>query len=285
MRVAFQGIRGAYSEMALKRHFKSEAQPVSCASFEEVFKAVMEAGVEFGFVPAENTIAGTVVENYDLLLSHDVVVRAEVYMAIAHMLLAKKGTLFVDISRVLSHPHALNQCKAFLRQHGLKAVPAYDTAGAAKEVAKRSSKRWAAISSILCAEIYGLDILKKNIQSTQTNTTRFLVIAKNQKGEISDFQEKTSLAFKTRHRPGALVDCLKIFQENQLNLTKLESRPIPDNPWEYVFYADVEAGGDSSAVAGAVQELSSHALFVKILGSYTKAVGDARQEKNQRKVL
>ncbi len=271
MRVAFQGIRGAYSEMALKMHFGRPASPVNCKDFTEVFRAVEEGKTAFGLIPAENTIAGTVVKNYDLLLSQNVVITAEVYMDIAHMLLGKKGARMTDITRVFSHPHALNQCSAFLKRNGIRAVPAYDTAGAAEAVARRSSKRAGAIASRLCARIYHLDILEENIQSNQTNITRFLVIQKNQKQKTKKYREKTSLAFKTRHVPGALVDCLKIFQEHSLNLTKLESRPIPENPWAYVFYADVEAGGNPAAVDAAVRVLVKRALFVKILGTYPKA--------------
>lgn len=282
MKVAFQGIRGAYSEMAVAQHFGPKVQPMGCNSFEEVFEVVSDQQAAFGVIPVENTIAGTVVENYDLLFMYDIVVLAEVYMGISHMLLGKKGTRFSEICKVISHPHALNQCKEFLRRHHLETIPTYDTAGAAKEVAQRSSIQWAAIASILCADIYGLDILQKNIQSNQTNTTRFFVIAKRQQEDLVRFYGKTSLAFKTRHRPGALVDCLKVFQEHQLNLTKLESRPIPENPWEYVFYTDVETGNDPSAVESAIRDLTSQALFVKILGSYPKAamnIGHIEKEK------
>jgi len=274
MRVAFQGVRGAFSEMALLNHFGSKAQPMGCNSFEEVFEAVSNTKAVFGVIPVENTIAGTVAENYDLLLVHDIAVSAEIYMSISHMLLGKKGARLSDIRKVISHPHAINQCKAFLRRYHLEPVPSYDTAGSAKEVAQRPSPQWAAIASRLCADIYGLDILKEDIQSNTGNATRFFVIGKKRKEEVVAFKEKTSLAFKTRHKPGALVDCLKVFQEHQLNLTKLESRPVPENPWEYVFYTDVEAGEEPTTVQSAVEKLTSLALFVKILGSYPKAAAD-----------
>lgn len=271
MIVAFQGIRGAYSEMAVWKHFGSKAQPMGCNNFDKVFEAVLKSQAAFGVIPVENTIAGTVVENYDLLLTHDIAVLAEIYMNISHMLLGKKGVRFSVIRKVVSHPHALNQCKAFLRRHHLKPIPSYDTAGSAQKVAQCHSQQWAAIASKLCADIYGLTVLKENIQSNIGNATRFFVIGNRSKMAISRLQGKTSLAFKTRHTPGALVDCLKVFQDHQLNLTKLESRPVPENPWEYVFYTDVEAGSHPEAVQNAVEALTSQALFVKILGSYPKA--------------
>ncbi|MDM8549177.1 prephenate dehydratase [Desulfobacterales bacterium HSG2] len=271
MKVAFQGVKGAYSELALYEHFGRQVTSVGLDSFDDVFEAVVEGRVDFGFVPVENTIAGTVVENYDMLFSNDIFVVAEVFMKIRHTLLAKRGTSFDDIREAYSHPHALRQCKEFLKKHGIRHMPVYDTAGAAEMVARWERNDRAAIASELCAEIYGMDVLCKDIQTNKTNTTRFFVIVKEENRPDDILCEKTSIAFKTRHYPGALVDCLKIFQEQNLNLTKLESRPIPENPWEYVFYTNFEGGVDSEIVQQALRELENHALFVKVLGSYPKA--------------
>ncbi|WP_419659324.1 PheA1: P-protein (includes: chorismate mutase and prephenate dehydratase) [Desulfosarcina variabilis str. Montpellier] len=271
MKIAFQGIRGAYSEMALHEHFDETVETVSCDSFDEVFEAVIDGSVLYGFIPVENTIAGTVVENYDLLLANDVFVIAEAYLPIRHTLLAKKGARLEDITEAFSHPHALKQCKDYLKSQGIKMMPTYDTAGAAQAVADGDRMDCAAIASELCAGIYDMEILERNIQSNSSNTTRFFVIAKKENVPPDHVTSKTTVAFKTRHYPGALVDCLKIFQKYNLNLTKLESRPIPENPWEYVFYAAFEAGIDDDEVKAAIGELTLHAVFVKLLGSYPKA--------------
>lgn len=271
MKVAFQGIRGAYSEMALHEHFGKDVETVGCDSFDDVFDLVNSAEVTFGFIPVENTIAGTVVENYDLLFANDLFVIAEVYLPVRHTLLAKKGARLEEIKEARSHPHALKQCKAYLTSKNIRLVPAYDTAGAAHAVASGDRLDCAAIASELCAEIYDMDILERNIQTNSSNTTRFFVIANKENVPADHVTGKTTVAFKTRHYPGALVDCLKIFQKYSLNLTKLESRPIPETPWEYVFYAAFEAGIDADEVKSAIGELTLHAVFVKLLGSYPKA--------------
>ncbi|GBC61422.1 prephenate dehydratase [Desulfonema ishimotonii] len=270
MRIGFQGIRGAYSELALYRHFGRSVESVGFGSFEEVFEALADRRVDFGFVPVENTIAGTVVENYDLLLSQECRIIAEAFMKIRHTLLAPHGASIGQIRAAWSHPHALKQCREFLRQHRIEAVPKYDTAGAARMIADENRPDCAAIASELCAEIYGLDILAKDIHSNKTNTTRFLVVARHDNLPEKIVCEKTSLVFITRHYPGALVDCLKIFQKYALNLTKLESRPIPENPWEYVFYTDFDSGTDTGPARNALAELRETARFVKLLGSYPK---------------
>lgn len=271
MKVAFQGIRGAYSEMAVHEHFGKAVDTVGCDAFDDVFDRVESGEVTYGLIPVENTIAGTVVENYDLLFANDIFVIAEVYLPIHHTLLAKKGARLEEIKEARSHPHALKQCKAYLKSKNIKMVPSYDTAGAAQAVASGDRLDCAAIASALCAEIYDMEILERDIQTNSSNTTRFFVIAKKENLPVDHKTGKTTVAFKTRHYPGALVDCLKIFQKYSLNLTKLESRPIPENPWEYVFYAAFEAGIDTDEVKSAIGELTLHALFVKLLGSYPKA--------------
>ena len=271
MKIAFQGERGAFSEVALHEHFGKEVDTVGCDAFSDVFDMVINEEVTYGFIPVENTIAGTVVENYDLLFANDVFVIAEVYLPIRHTLLAKKGARLDAIKEVISHPMALKQCQTYLKSRDIRVVPTYDTAGAAKAVAAGDRMDRAAIASELCAEIYDMDILERDIQSNNSNTTRFFVIAKKENVPADHTTGKTTVAFKTRHYPGALVDCLQIFQKYKLNLSKLESRPIPENPWEYVFYAAFEAGIDADEVKAAIGELTLHAVFVKLLGSYPLA--------------
>lgn len=268
MKAAFQGIKGAYSELAIYRFFGRSVETVSCDSFDEVFGAVLSKQVDYGMVPVENTIAGSIVENYDLMLASDITVVAEVYQPIRHCLLAAPDVSLGAVRKAFSHPHALKQCKDFLKQHEIVAQPLYDTAGAARQVAEWHRPDCAAIASKLCAEIYNMSILESNIQSNSSNTTRFFAIVADDNVPEKIREEKTTIAFATKHAPGALVDALKIFQKHRLNLTRLESRPIPENPWEYVFYADFEGGLSEPASQRAVQELQLQAAFVKVLGSY-----------------
>jgi len=272
MRVAYQGTEGAYSEAALFAHFGNDAEAVGFESFNDVFDAVRSRKADLGFIPAENTIAGTVAENYDLLLRESVVIVAESFYRIEHSLLANKGAGLEDIKTVYSHPHALAQCKEFIEKRRLKAVPEYDTAGAATLVSSRKKKNEAAIASGLCAEKYGLDVIATGIQSNAFNSTRFFVIANEEPEGLK--KEKTSIAFKTKHYAGALVNCLQRLAKNNVNLTKLESRPVPDNPWEYVFYADFEGSTDSDTVKLALSEMEATSLFIKVLGSYPKGKAD-----------
>jgi prephenate dehydratase len=271
VRVAFQGIRGAYSELSLRCHFDTNVEPVSCESFDDVFAAVAAERADFGYIPVENSIAGTVVENYDLLLASNIVVIAEAYMPIRHMLLGIKGATLDQVREAHSHPQALKQCAEFLKKHNIRPRATYDTAGAVEMVTEWQDPAKAAIASELCVDYYPVEILEREIQTNTTNTTRFFVIVRADHKPGSVKAEKTTVAFKTRHYPGALVDCLKIFQRHKLNLTKLESRPVPENPWEYVFYAAFESGSDTPAALQALGELAAQALFVKVLGSYPKA--------------
>lgn len=268
MKAAFQGIQGAYSELAIYRFFGRKVETVSYDSFDEVYEAVVANVVDCGVVPVENTIAGSVVENYDLMLSSPTNVVAEIYQPIRHCLLAGPDASLSTVKEAFSHPHALKQCKDFLKRHGITAQPLYDTAGAARQVAQWNRPDRAAIASELCAEIYNMSILENNIQSNHSNTTRFFVIVANDRVPGDMRAEKTTIAFATKHFPGALVDALKIFQRHRLNLTRLESRPIPENPWEYVFYADFEGGLHEATAQKALAELQSQAAFVKVLGSY-----------------
>ncbi len=270
MKIAFQGIEGAYSELAIYKHFGRGVTTVGQDDFEGVFTNVTSGAVDYGLIPIENSIAGTVVENYDLLFFHDVVIVAEIFLPIVHCLLAKSGTPLERIKKVYSHHHALKQCKDFLKKHGLEGIPFYDTAGAAGMISQKNKSDSAAIASELCAEIHNLEILKKGIETNLRNSTRFFVIATSDHVPQDLIFEKTSLAFKTKHYPGALVDCLKIFQWYDLNLTKLESRPIPENPWEYIFYSDFKGSLDTEPTRKAMAELRDRALFVKILGSYPR---------------
>ena len=270
MKVAYQGIKGAYSEAAIYKHFGKDAETAGYELSEEAFEAVMDGKADYVLLPFDNTIAGSVAVNYDLLIKKDAYVIAEVFLNISHSLLSNKGSKIEDIKSVYSHPHALEQCREFIRNHKLKAVPEYDTAGAARIVKERNKNDEAAIAPEFCASIYGLDIIARDIQTNKNNITKFLVFVKSDKIPENTGKEKTSIAFKTKHYPGALISCLQRLAKNNVNLTKLESRPTPENPWEYVFYADFEGGIDDENVKTALSEMEAASLFLKVLGSYPK---------------
>lgn len=271
MKVAFQGVRGAYSEAALVAHFGAKAEPVGFAFSEQVFDAVEDGRADAGFVPVENTIAGPVGVNTDLLLERRVLATAEAYLLVEHCLLAPRGTKLSDVKTVRSHPIALAQCRDFLNKHGLTAVPDYDTAGAAESVAKNKVPGEAAVASKLAGQVYGLDVLAEGIQTERNNFTRFLAFVRAEDAPKDLKREKTSLAFGVHHHPGALLECLKLFADHAINLTKLESRPIPADPFEYSFFVDFVGGLGDPGVDAALRELTAAARHVKVIGSYPLA--------------
>lgn len=270
MKIGYQGIKGAYSEAAIYKYYGKNVETIGYDIFDDVFEAVKKGKADYGLVPVENTIAGSIVENYDLLLKEDVFVVAEVFLKISHSLLSHKGNRLKNIRKAYSHPHALEQCREFLKKHKIKPIPEYDTAGAAKIVEERNKTDEAAIAPKLCAEIYGLNIIREGIETSKYNTTKFFVFAKKSKVPKNIKKEKTSIAFKAKHYPGSLVNCLQRLSKNGINMTKLESRPIPENPWEYVFYVDFIGGIDDENVKLALNEMETTATFIKILGSYPK---------------
>ena len=271
MKVAYQGVRGAYSEAALLKHFGADVEAVGFPFSEQVFDAVEQGRVDAGFVPVENSIAGSVGVNTDLLLERKVFAIAESYLPIEHCLLGRLGARLEDVRTVRSHPIALAQCRDFLNGRNIIAVPEYDTAGSAELVAARKTPGEAAIASRRCADVYGLAVLADNIQSAALNITRFLAFVREGEIPAGLKREKTSLAFSVHHHPGALLECLKVFADHAINLTKLESRPIPSNPFEYSFFVDFLGGSDDAAVAAALDELGRSARQVKVLGSYPLA--------------
>jgi prephenate dehydratase len=268
MKVAFQGERGAYSEVACYDFFGSEVTALPFPRLDEVFQVVSDGTFEMGIVPIENTHAGTVNRTYDLLLAHDLFIVGETYQRIVHCLLAKKGTRLDRIRRVYSHPQALEQCEGFLMSLDAEPLPTHDTAGAARMVKERGNPEEAAVAHETCAGIYGLKILKKSIETNASNATRFVVISRKHLKVTNDV--KTSLVFATRHIPAALYKCLGGFATNHVNLTKIESRPRKDDQSGYLFYLDLEGHPEDANVKEALEELRFFASFVKMLGSYPK---------------
>ncbi|MBI5594664.1 MAG: prephenate dehydratase [Elusimicrobia bacterium] len=267
MKAGYQGLRGAYSEEAALERFPG-AEAVGSAFSEQVFEAVLSGAVDCGVLPVENSIAGPVAVNADLFLKHDVFITGESYLRIEHCLLGLPGAA---PRTVFSHPVALAQCRSYIESHALKAVPEFDTAGSAELVASRRDPAEAAIASKRCAEAYGLSVLAEGIQSAKDNFTRFVVFHRRDRVPAGLLMEKTSLAFTAKHRPGALLDCLKRFAEQGLNLTRLESRPIPEDPFSYFFLVDLLGGAESAPVKKALAALEADAGLVKVLGSYPLA--------------
>ena len=271
MKIAYQGVRGAYSEAALLKHYGAGAEAVGFPFSEQVFDAVERGDVDGGFVPVENSIVGSVGVNIDLLLSRKVFATAEEYFPIEHCLLGLPGETLAGVKTVRSHPVALAQCRDFLNARGARVVPEYDTAGAAELVAKNKTPGEAAIASKRCAEAYGLTVLAERIQIFADNFTRFLAFVPEARKPATAKAGKTSLAFSVHHHPGALLDCLKRFADHGINLTKLESRPIPSDPFQYHFFVDLMGGKDDPEVKTALAELGAAARQVKIIGSYPAA--------------
>jgi len=268
--VAFQGVRGAFSEDACFKYFANDVKTLPFPDFGSVFEAVERDKVTHAVVPVENSTEGSVTQVNDLLLDHDLSISGEVIVPVKHALLAYDDATVESIREVLSHPQALGQCRKFLANHpDWRLTPAYDTAGSARIVSESKRMDLAAIASIRAAGVYGLKVLKEDIQSELENYTRFFVLEKNPKPvEGSD---KTSIVFAAKNVPGALHRCLGEFASRDVNLSKLESRPRRNKPWVYVFYADIERSIDEPNCHAAIGGLIKTAAFVKILGSYKKA--------------
>ena len=269
MKVAFQGVPGAYSEEAIRMFWGSEAEDVPCMTLSEVFDAVENSEADRGMVPVENAIAGSVTRSYELLMERDLRVQAEVILRVRHVLMAGPDTSLSDLKRARSHPQALAQCREYLHRHGIEPVPAFDTAGSARDLAEQPEPGTGAIAGGLAAEMYGLEILDRDIADLRFNYTRFFVLGSDDPPRSQ--RSKTSLIFAVRHDPGALYGCLGEFASRNINLTKIESRPRRNQPWQYLFYLDFEGHWQDPPCEAALLGLLRRASFIKMLGSYPAA--------------
>ncbi len=267
MRIAYQGEPGAYSEAAALR-FKPSADLLPRESFEAVFEAVEEGSSTHGILPIENTIGGTIHRNYDLLLQHEFPIVGEVRHPVVHNLLALEGATRQTLTRVYSHPQGLAQCERFLRTlEGVALVPTYDTAGSAKMIRDGQMRDAGAIASERAAEVFGLSILDAGVQDFAGNTTRFLIIGRQPAAEGAN---KTTIVFTVPNEAGALFKALSVFALRDIDMTKLESRPIPDRPFEYLFYADLSATRENLPCQRALMHLAEFAPLLRTLGSYSR---------------
>ena len=267
--IAFQGELGAFSQEAAHQHFGPETATLRCRTFAEIFEAIHEGRATQGILPVENTLAGTVIPVYDLLVDHDLRIQAEVILRVEHNLMAPPGAELSDLKRVLSHPQALAQCERTLQRLGLEPVIHYDTAGAARDLASNPTPETGALASELAAEIYGLEILARNVEDRLLNYTRFFILGSAD--PVRRDPSKTSIIFSTRHVPGALYSVMSILAEQQINLTKIQSRPRRNRPWHYLFYVDFEGHEDDANVREALLGVLKRASFLKVLGSYPAA--------------
>ncbi len=270
MKVAFQGEAGAYSEQAVFNYFGSvETQP--CESFDAVFEAAMSGVCESALIPIENSLAGSIHQNYDLLLRHDLHIVGEYSLRVRHCLIALPGVQIADIQRAISHPQALGQCAGYLRSHHIKAETVYDTAGSVKMLKESGARDTAAIASRRAAELYGMQILEEGIEDNPENYTRFLAIQHEPVEPTGE--SKTSIVFTLKNQPGALFKALSVFALRDIDLTKIESRPLAGRPWEYLFYIDFIGAIQDVATKKALEHLNEYALMLRVLGSYPRYRG------------
>jgi prephenate dehydratase len=275
--VAFQGERGAFSEEAARKLLGASIEVVPCQRFEDVFRALDRKKVHAAVIPIENTLHGSVHENYDHLLHFDLPIVGETNVRIVHNLIAPPGVTFGKVRRVFSHPVALNQCLDFFSGHPqLEKVPFYDTAGSVKMVMEEELKDAAAIASKVAAELYGGRILCRSIEDDRQNFTRFFALRRPQDVRRTPVkvsrgsQWKTTLVFSTRNVPGALFRSLSAFALRDLNLMRIESRPLRGKPWEYLFYLDFVGHVNEPACRNALGHLRELADMLRVLGCYPR---------------
>lgn len=268
--VAFQGERGAYSELAALKYFGGKIQLSPSLTFSSVFAKVKDGLCDAGIAPIENSLFGSVSENYDLLAEHSLFICGEVSLQINHCLLSHTKYKLNELQKIYSHPQALGQCSNFLNKLKAQIIPVYDTAGAAKMIAENEEPFSAAIAGEPAAKAYGMNILQKQIQNNLKNYTRFLIICKDY-SQKKIRNPKTSICFELKDAPGALFKALSVFALRDIDLTKIESRPIPSRTFEYRFYADMKGNLQDDKIQKALNHLKEIAVFVKELGSYESA--------------
>lgn len=276
-KVAFQGELGAFSQQAIQQLLGFRVEPVPCSRFEQVYTTLESRKADAAVVPLENTLAGSVHDNYDLLLKYPFVITAETSVRVVHNLIAPPGTKFASIRRVYSHPVALNQCLDFFAKYTkIGREPFYDTAGSVKMVMATRKPGEAAIASELAAQIYGGQILKRGLEDDRQNFTRFFLLEKagSPPRSIKTMAKrpwKTSLVFSIKNVPGALFKALSALALRDLNLVKIESRPRRGRPWEYLFYLDLMGNPADVPVRNALNQLKEITDFLRVLGTYRAA--------------
>jgi len=265
--VAFQGEHYAFSEMAAKKFFNERCQCLPCRTFEDVFAATESGRSNFGIIPVENSLTGSIHRNYDLLLHHHLKIVGEIPLRIEQHLIANPGVDLDQIRTIYSHPQALEQCREFLSTlPDVEKVASYDTAGSVKTIHEEQARTAAAIASKWAAHDYNMVILKEEIEDIPENFTRFLLLAKEP--VTLGKPNKTSIVFSMKSIPGALFKCLSVFALRDIDLVKIESRPLRGKPWSYLFYLDFAGYIGEEACQKAIGHLEEITDFINILGSY-----------------
>ncbi len=267
-KVAFQGEKGAYSEIASKKLFGEKISTSPSFSFDEVFRKVKNGDVNFGIIPVENSLTGIIFETYDLLLKYSLTIVGEANLKINHQLISNKNYKLNQIKKIYSHPQALSQCSEFIKSlKNAEPVPAYDTAGSALLFKDEKHEAIAAIASMEAAKLYNLKILKRDIQNNKENFTRFLAISKK-KINRKFGKPKTSICFELKNMTGVLFKALSVFALRDIDLLKIESRPIPHKPFEYIFYVDLVGSLEDSKIKLALNHLSEISISITKFGTY-----------------
>lgn len=277
LRAAFQGERGAFSEDAARRLLGNDIETIACRTFEEMFDAASSGKADCCVAPIENSLAGSVHKNYDLLEEHQLTIIGETNLRIVHNLIAPRGVLLNDLKTVYSHPVALAQCERFIRANPqLQAAAAYDTAGSVKMIVESGATDAGAIAGSSAAAVYGADVLVEGVEDNAQNFTRFLLLVSEERlasipAVAHGLPMKTSILFRVANRPGALFRSLAAFALRDINLLKLESRPIEGRPWEYSFYLDFKGAPDEQNVRNALAHLGEMTESIRVLGTYPSA--------------
>lgn len=270
LNVSFQGEPGAYSEAALIEYFGAKTNALGKQRFEDVFEAVETGACDYGFIPIENSLAGSIHRNYDLLREHELHIIGETTLRVRHCLIAAPGATMEKLRKIISHPQALDQCRGYLNrwEGGIQIEQVYDTAGAVKQLAETRNQTTAAIASRRAAEIYGMHILVEGIEDDEANFTRFLVLSTQPVDPGKD--AKTSILVRLKNLPGSLFKALSVFALRDIDLTKLESRPMIGQPGEYQFYIDFVGSTAEKKVIRALNHLEEYATLLRVLGSYPR---------------
>jgi len=267
--VAFPGEAGSYSEEAALQFFGPLVITQPYESLDAVFKVVEQDTVQFGIIPVENSLEGSISQSYDLLLDSSLKVCGEIELRVVHCLIANPGARLDLIKRVYSHPQALGQCKTFLKHLDCELIPTYDTAGSVKMIKEKGITDGGAIASARAAEIYEMKVIAREIEDNPNNFTRFFILSREDSQPSGN--DKTSIVFSVKEKPRALYEFLRQFAERGINLSKIESRPTRHKPWEYNLYLDFDGHREDSVAKEALNSLEPYSLFLKILGSYPKA--------------
>ena len=270
MKVSFQGEPGAYSEQAVFNYY-GEVETLPCESFDAMFDSVVLGKSDLALAPIENSLAGSIHQNYDLLLRHDLHIVGEYLLRVHHCLITMPGVKKEDIKKAISHPQALGQCAGYLRSHGVKAGQVYDTAGSVKMLKESGARDTAAIASRRAAEIYEMQILEEGIEDNPENYTRFLAVGRE--AIVPTKEAKTSIVFTLKNVPGSLFKAMSVFALRDIDLTKIESRPLQGKPWEYLFYIDFIGSTENETVQRALDHLGEYAMMLRVLGSYPRFKG------------